>query len=134
MERRLLIIEKEYGCRIYYAWLDKCELDALVRRWRSLDGLYCGVPVPMVVPQARELYLEVPEHMALACRRDALTMHMHDWDDSHFSLARDHVIGEPDYSEPGGPLFWMDDMSYTHQDIDRWWDNYRALRDYAQPS
>lgn len=132
--KQLLIIEQEYGFRHWYAWLDKCELDALAARWRSLDGLFCGVPVLWVVPQARELDLSDPADMELSCRRDALSMHMHDWDDSHFSLVRDHTIGAPDYDDPGGPLFWMDGMSYTHEDVYDWWRNYHALREmYNQP-
>src|SRR6516162_5774149 len=44
-----LLIAEEYGFRDWYAELTKDGYDALIKRWMTLKGRPCSVPVPFII-------------------------------------------------------------------------------------
>lgn len=103
-----LYIREEYGYREWVAELTDEEWEALQTRWRTLRGLFCSVPVRLIVPQAREL------------RDDADLPNLNDpsWLHCHLHECDDSYLDGVDYTIPADhEAFWMDGRRYTHQEV-----------------
>lgn len=103
-----LWIEEEYGYRDWVAELSEEELAELRRRWCTMRGLFCSVPVPLIVPQAREASEEDSMNYS---REGWLSAHIHECNDSWLEGV-DYEIPE---AEPG--VFHMDGRQYTLVDF-----------------
>lgn len=90
-----LFIREEYGYQDWYAELTHEEYQDLLKRWRTLRGVTCLVPVTLIIPQAKELDDErrVDPDFTHRC-------HIHESDDSYLEGC--------DYKIPEDENFWMD--------------------------
>ena len=104
----ILYISEEYGYRHWLAELTDGEYEDLLRRWNTMRGLNCLVPVTLIVPQAREIDPKsgicfdrdrIPE--------DAKHCHIHECDDSR--------IEGSDYRIPDDEFFWIDGVKYNNR-------------------
>ena len=48
-------IQEEYGHRNWVATLTNQEYRDLIRRWQTMRGLTCTVPVDLIIPQAEQV-------------------------------------------------------------------------------
>ena len=95
-----LYIQEEYGFGHYLAVLTSAEYRELIRRWETMRGLNCQVPVQWIVPQARRLDWPPPVGAFDA------SCHIHESEDSYLEGS---VYRIPD-SEDG--RFWIDGEAY----------------------
>lgn len=102
---RLLIVE-EYGYRDWYANLNYNEWLDLKRRWQTIRGLNCGVPVKLIIPQAVELDDSRIQEVKYDKR-----CHIHEHDDSY--------IEGVDYKIPEDRHFWMDGRKYEYTEYSK---------------
>lgn len=104
-----IFIREEYGYREWVAELTEDEYADLVRRWETMRGLSCLVPVTLIIPQAREaLEEEYNYDFVNGCK----ACHIHECDDSHLEGS--------EYNIPEDENFWMDGKKYEVSD---YWPN-----------
>jgi hypothetical protein len=103
------LIVEEYGYRDWLAKLDPWEYQDLIRRWKTIRGLTCLVPVKLIVPQAKELDDLRPVEVKYDKR-----CHIHEHDDSY--------LQDVDYKIPEDTHFWMDGRMYTEDEYWPKWD------------
>jgi hypothetical protein len=96
-----LYINEEYGCIHWLATLTVEEYRDLIRRWETIRGLSCSIPVQLIVPQAKQVTFDQLDKMTV----DA-TCHIHQCDDSYLD-GSDHLL-----SEALDGAFWMDGQRY----------------------
>ncbi len=94
-----LFISEEYGFREWLAKLTYDQYEDLKRRWKTIRGLTCSVPVNLVIPQAKLLDDERKFDIKYDKR-----CHMHDYDDSYLEGV--------DYQIPIDTHFWMEGRMY----------------------
>ncbi len=102
-----LWIVEEYGYRDWIAVLNETECADLLKRWSTIRGLTCLVPVTLIVPQAVEVeegHPYYPLNVWEAQRKNWLRAHIHEHDDSHMP-GNEHEIPEDEH-------FWMDGRRY----------------------
>lgn len=92
-----LHISEEYGCINWIATLSTAQYRELIRRWETIRGLSCSIPVELIVPQAKRVTLDQLDEMTV----DA-TCHIHECDDSYLD-GSNHIL-----SEALDGAFWMD--------------------------
>ncbi len=104
----ILLISEEYGCRHWTANLTDDEYKELIRRWETMRGLYCSVPVRLICPQAIPLLdrEDFPEN--------TLHCHIHQYDDSH--------LDGTNYKIPDDEFFWIDGKKYEYKDLMSFYD------------
>jgi hypothetical protein len=98
-----LLIAEEYGFRDWYAELTKDGYDALIKRWMTLKGRPCSVPVPFIITGAVLLDDARKEDPAYTHR-----CHIHECEDSYLQGC--------DYQIPDDRSFWMNGQEYTPED------------------
>lgn len=103
-----LFISEEYGYRYWSAELTAEEWERLVARWKTMRGLCCLVPVPVIMPRARELSDEELESYDFS--RPHVRCHVHEADDSYLQGV-DYAIPAVDYAG-GTRRFWIDGESH----------------------
>ncbi len=113
----LLYIQEEYGYREWLAEVSEEEFTDLKRRWQTMRGLFCSVPVQLIIPQAREMEDKDFEDLRISPYDKGC--HIHECDDSY--------LEEVDYDIPEDESFWLDGKSYSHQDIYAWIDKNKAI-------
>lgn len=101
----LLLISEEYGHRRWFAELSDEEYETLLRRWATMRGLNCLVPVKLLVPKVKPFYLKPGEPFPTY----ALHCHMHSHDDSG--------LDGSEYTIPPDTNFWLDGKEYTDEDL-----------------
>ncbi len=99
----ILLISEEYGYRHWLAELTDAEYQELIRRWETMRGLNCLVPVKLIVPQAREMSDEEDYP------QEAKRCHIHECDDSHLEGSS--------YKIPDDEFFWLDGQKYDKMDL-----------------
>jgi hypothetical protein len=108
----LLLITEEYGYQHWMAVLSQTEFDAAVARWKTMKGLHCLVPVPLLFPQAklasREELVAADEEAVLSGDK-VVTAHVHQADDSHIA----GVV----YEIPEAENFEIDGKVYSEDEI-----------------
>jgi hypothetical protein len=101
-----LLIEEEYGYRWWLAELTQDEYAQLLRRWETMRGLCCKVPVPLIVPQAVRIS---DDEMITMWNRESVESfyrcHVDDYDSSY--------IEGSCYEIPLDEYFWMDGQKYS---------------------
>jgi hypothetical protein len=102
---RKLIISEDYGYRLWEADLTDEEFEELKRRWCTIRGLSCLVPVTVIIPQAKEI-MDEEKRPGLGYKINCL---LHDWDDS--------ILCDVIYDIPKDEDFWMDGRKYTREEV-----------------
>ena len=119
--RNVILIDEEYG---YQSWILICgdaELEEVKRRWATMRGLSCLVPVTMIFPHARrctvEDWLEWSDTEMSQDRREEIERearvfqaHVHESDDSSFDALPGHEV-------PEAVMFELDGMSYRDDEL-----------------
>lgn len=100
-----LVIDEEYGFRIWYAELTQEEYQNLLARWETMRGLNCLVPVKLIIPQAIEI--EIDDVIALE-EKTHYCCHIHECDDSRLEGSS--------YKIPEDENFWMDGRKYEREE------------------
>jgi hypothetical protein len=116
-EKIKLAIEEEYGYREWVAYLDKCEYDELIERWKTMKGLHCMVPVTLIIPQAVPALDIEDVNIWLLHQQGAKRCHIHEYDDSYLEGA-DYAIPPNDVEGSFWPAFEMDGESFTREDLE----------------
>ena len=101
-------ISEEYGYYHWWARLEPQEFEDLKKRWVTMRGLHCLVPVWLIIPQA----VEVEDHaklMRLLKTKKHLKCHIHECDDSHLEGVAYHIPKDKD--------FWIDGIRFTDHDL-----------------
>lgn len=110
-----LLISEEYGYQYWYAALTEEEYQALLARWATMRGLYCSVPVTLIVPQAKPLWITLEGDFMCSNQKmdldgkEVLHCHIHEHRDSH--------LDGSDYIIPDADDFWIDGKRYTYPEL-----------------
>jgi hypothetical protein len=107
----IIFISEEYGCRKWLADLNEEEYQNFVKRWQTLRGLNCLVPVTMIIPTAVALLGDEYEQN-IEIIRNSQHCHIHESDDSYLEGVN--------YKIPYDEDFWMDGRKYKRAD---YWEN-----------
>jgi hypothetical protein len=127
-----LKISEEYGFQSWYAFLTNEEFEEAKRRWQTIKGLNCLVPVQFIFPQAKMYDRGVerwnlrftderfqPEdyefeniwgQIAIVCA------HVHQSDDSYLDCV-EYEIPESDYFEMDGKIYSDSDITTIRDGI-----------------
>lgn len=123
-DRLKIAIVEEYGYRDWIAYLTQEEYDELCRRWKTMKGLHCGVPVTLIIPQAKlvdfddpDVWKDVNVH-ELASQPNTRRCHIHEHDDSYLEGCEYEIPeAQLDGSDPHFCRFEMDGVSYTYAEL-----------------
>ena len=96
-----LLIQEEYGYRHWMVDLNDEEYRDLIRRWETMSGLGCLVPVIVIIPQATPL-----DATSLAGMTFDAHCHIHGCEDSYLD-GSSYTIPPSDDGR-----FWMDGQPY----------------------
>ena len=111
--RVIMLITEEYGYRHWLAVMTPDEFAAFEARWKTMKGLYCTVPVSLVVPGAeissREEHIAA-EEQAAASGDKIVRAHIHESEDSGYDGC-DHRIPESDNFEIAGEPYTREEIS-----------------------
>jgi len=99
----VILIDEEYGYRSWISIVGLEELEEIKRRWATMKGLSCLVPVTMIFPHARQCTVEdwlewsdteMPQERREEVEREAMVFHahVHESDDSSFDALPGHKI------------------------------------------
>jgi hypothetical protein len=105
-----IFIREEYGYREWVADLTDDEYRDLLRRWETMRGLSCLVPVSLIISQAREV---LEEEYTVEFIKPCLKCHIHESSDS--------CLEGSSYEIPDDEDFWMDGKKYERSE---YWPNY----------
>lgn len=101
----ILFISEEYGCRDWIAELTEDEYKDLIRRWETMKGLNCTVPVQLIIPQA----VLLDDFRKKEPKYDKYC-HIHECTDSRITDSKYSIPEDHEY-------FWLDGKKYTHMDL-----------------
>jgi hypothetical protein len=87
-----ILIDEEYGYKMWIAEVSDVELSELIRRWKTIRGLNCLVPVTSIFPTAKEIDILEED-----IEKDVIKAHVHECDDSYFEAAGEYKIPESDH-------------------------------------
>lgn len=124
----LLNISEEYGYQHWWALYTQEEFDEVRRRWKTMKGLNCLVPVDLIFPGARGQFGEWPPKAVckgLFSTYEVYGAHVHDSDDSHLETVRYTI---PDTVDGNENLFELDGVVYTDAQISQLLDESRKRR------
>jgi hypothetical protein len=121
--KNVILIDEEYGYRNWILIVGDAELEEIKRRWATMRGLTCLVPVTMIFPHAKrctvEDWLEWSDSEMPQAKRDELERearvfraHVHESDDSSFDALPEFKIPEARGFEIDGKA-WRDDELYA---------------------
>ena len=126
-----LFISQEYGCQEWYAVLSEDQFENLKKRWITIKGLNCLVPVSFIIEQAKPLcnhekfpikvgnnFIDLQD---IDFFMDVVTAHIHQSDDSHISTV--------DYEIPEEDEFEMEGISYSREQVYNLFDQYKKRND-----
>ena len=104
MDKIAIFIEEEYGYREWLAIVSPDELVEIKRRWETIRGLNCMVPVPYIFPTATQVNLDEIERVTSEYPLERrVKAHVHESDDSSLSIS-DYIIPESDEFEIDGEV------------------------------
>ena len=124
-----LLISEEYGCQEWYAVLSEDQFGNLKKRWATIKGLNCLVPVNFIIEQAKplcshekfpiklgegETFVELQD---VDFFMDVISAHIHQSDDSYISTV--------DYEILEGDEFEMEGISYSSEQVYNLFDQYK---------
>jgi hypothetical protein len=112
---KFLLIEEEHGFQYWYAVLTDEEFEVIKKRWTSIQGLNCLVPVTFVVEKAKPIIIndtffpinyndQIIHLVDVDHFMQVIHMHMHDTDDSYLEGV-DHEIKDGDFQMDGVTYF-----------------------------
>ena len=113
----ILLITEEYGYQHWLAVLTQTEFDAAVARWKTMKGLHCLVPVPLLFPQAQlatREELTAAEEQAMTYGDKSVWVHVHQADDSHIAGVV-YEIPETENFEIDGKVYGEDEINDIYQ-------------------
>ena len=113
----ILLITEEYGYQHWMAVLTQTEFDATVARWKTIKGLHCLVPVPLLFPQAKlssREELVSAEEQATFYGDKIVSVHVHQADDSHIAGVV-YEIPETENFEIDGKVYSEDEINDIYQ-------------------
>lgn len=119
--KNVILIDEEYGYRSWIAIVGDAELEEIKRRWMTMKGLSCLVPVPMIFPTASvctvEDWLEWSDTEMSQDRREEVERearvfhaHVHESDDSSFDAL-------PGFKIPEARVFEIDGETYREDQL-----------------
>ena len=110
MDKTAIFIEEEYGYRAWLAIVSPDELAEIKRRWETIRGLNCMVPVPYIFPTAIQVDMDELERVISEYPLERrVKAHVHESDDSSLSIS--------DYVIPESNDFEIDGEVVTHQEL-----------------
>jgi len=98
----LIKINEEYGFRHWTAEVTQEQFEEICRKWQTIKGLNCLVPVTLIFPTAKK-------HCPQDDRVVDYSAHVHEFDDSNFSGAPDYVIPKAENFEMDGKVYQQDE-------------------------
>lgn len=124
-------ISEEYGCQEWYAVLSDDQFENLKKRWMTIKGLNCLVPVNFIIEQAKPLCNHekfpikvgnfIVELKDIDLFMNVISAHIHESDDSGIS----GII----YEIPESEFFEIDGIAYTQEQISDIFHDYRIKND-----
>ena len=122
-----LLISEEYGCQEWYAVLSEDQFENLKKRWITIKGLNCLVPVNFIIEQAKPLcnHEKFPKKVGdtfvdlqdVDFFMNVVSAHIHQSDDSYISTV--------DYEIPEGDEFEMEGISHSREHVYNLFDQYK---------
>lgn len=122
-------IDEEYGYQDWWVVYTREQFEEAKRRWQTMKGLSCLVPVDLIFPGARGCFGEwPPKDLCRTVVKDSAEIwgHVHQPDDSHFAGLQYDI---PEHCDAGEDWFEIDGKTYSPQDIDRLREESRKRRD-----
>jgi hypothetical protein len=83
-----ILIDEEFGYKMWIAKVSDIELSELIRRWKTMRGLNCLVPVTTIFPTALEIDVDFD------IGENVIRAHVHECEDSFFESADGYEIPE----------------------------------------
>jgi hypothetical protein len=124
----LLNISEEYGYQHWWVLYTKNEFAEACRRWKTMKGLNCLVPVDLIFLGARGQFGEWPPKAvckSLAAKCKVYCAHVHEADDSHLATVSYTI---PETVDGNEDLFELDGVVYTDNQIMQLLDESRTRR------
>lgn len=100
-------IDEEYGFKSWIAHVTQEEFEEIKKRWKTIKGLHCCVPVNFIIPQAVE-----SSHKKQYEKGRVLRCHIHQADDS--------FLDGVDYDIPEAEEFQIDGKVFTFEELKKW--------------
>jgi len=131
MEKNILVrIEEEFGYQYWWALYTPGQFEDIKRRWQTMKGLNCLVPVDLIFPGARGCFGEWPPE-ALCIMEFANTVevgaHVHQHDDSYVDNLPYDIPETVNGVDDGS--FEIDGVVYSDADIQTLLAESRKRRD-----
>lgn len=109
--KNVILIEEEYGHGHWMAIVCDRDLEEIKRRWATMRGLNCLVPVTMIFPTAKECLREDWEDWIDPPKgTKVFHSHVHQDDDSFFDAL-------PKFKIPPAEEFSIDGKTYRDEDL-----------------
>lgn len=124
----LLNISEEYGYQHWWVLYTEEEFEEVRRRWQTMRGLHCLVPVDLIFPGARGQFGEWPPkpvcpELAKTCT--VYNAHVHQHDDSFLATVTYKI---PETVNGNEKLFMINGNVYTDAQISQLLDESRKRR------
>ena len=122
-----LLISEEYGCQEWYAVLSEDQFENLKKRWITIKGLNCLVPVNFIIEQAKPLC----NHEKFPIKVGDTFVDLQDVDffmnvvSAHIHQSDDSYISTVDYEIPEGDEFEMEGISHSREHVYNLFDQYK---------
>ena len=131
MEKNILVsISEEYGYQHWWAVYTPEQFEDIKRRWQTMKGLNCLVPVDLIFPGARGCFGEWPPEALCPKNVDenyvTVSAHVHQCDDSHLA---DVAYDIPPNADEDDDSFELDGVVYSYAEINNLRDESRKRRD-----
>jgi len=117
--RNVILVEEEYGYGYWLAIVCDQDLEEIKRRWLTMRGLNCLVPITMIFPTAKRCSIEDwEEWINPPSGTNVFHSHVHQADDSHFDALPKYKIPEADKFEIDGKSYSDDDLFAANNTFD----------------
>jgi hypothetical protein len=116
---KFLVISEEYGCQMWYAILSEVEFEKLSKRWKTIKGLNCLVPINFIIEGAKPLV----QYDFFSINFDNKKIHLIDVEnffdivECHIHQSDDSFIEGVDYGIPEGN-FEIDGKVFSDEEVE----------------